>query len=146
MITKSTWHINIYAVNQDGRIIIQSGSASQTFVSQSIVHNTATGDYVKTQTSTSEMSFSFSNITEPAVLTTGFNDTCSDWFSYDAWRAKAATLDEFGQYVHDFKWVEKTSDGREIEKPLSYFGGKNLVITVGLWEDDHVNIPAGRTQ
>lgn len=146
MITKSTWHINIYAVNQDGRIIIQSGSASQTFVSQSIVHNTATGDYVKTQTSTSEMSFSFSNIAEPAVLTTGFNDTCSDWFSYDAWRAKAATLDEFGQYVHDFKWVEKTSDGREIEKPLSYFGGKNLVITVGLWEDDHVNIPAGRTQ
>ena len=143
--TSSTWRITINGEMKGSKLVL-SGSASQTFVSETIKHSIATGDYLDTQRSTSVMSFPFSNVAEPAILTTGMNDTCPYWFSYDAWRAGGATLTEFSTYVQNFRWVDTSADGVVTEKPLSFFGGKNLTITVGLWEDDHINIPAGRSE
>jgi hypothetical protein len=142
-ITTSTWNISIKGVNTGGGIKLD-GYVSQHFDSKTITHNKATGAYIKTESTTSDISFNFKEVREPAILSTGLNNDCPYWFSYTAWRAKGATLSDFSQYVQDFNWVKTTVTGTEQEQPLSLFGGRNLAITIGLWEDDNINIPAGR--
>ena len=144
-VTTSTWNISIKGDNtKDG--IKLSGSVSEHFEGKTITNNKETGAYIKTESTTDDISFTFSDVGEPAVLSTGLNNDCPYWFSYEAWRAKGATLNDFGKYVQDFKWLKITTTGAEQERPLSFFGGRNLAITVGLWKDDHINIPAGRSE
>ena len=142
-ITTSSWDISING-RKTAKGIELSGTVSQHFESQTIVNNKETGAHVKTQAATSDISFSFSNLVDPTLLVTGNTQSCPYGFSYSAWRAKGATLNEFGTYVHDFKWTDIDVYGNQKEITLSTYGGRNLAIVVGLWEDDNRNIPAGR--